>query len=740
MEGGLELRQGGGLLPARVEREAADERRARVLATGFRQLVDRGLGTAGADLGDRRGQGGRDRPGDDLEGAVGVETERPDREQRRAGERPWLDKQGGERRRRGPGTANGGDPERPRHGSDRLAVERDLGPRGVGARREQAGRDRHRGLAQAVGARRAERDRDAQERRGVRGVGEFQRHLGPADLVRVAPPHLDEGGESATGQLEIDGGSHPATGRGRRQHEVRHLEPAGRDGSRLHGVLDAAAPPVGIDRREAKRVGGARLDDGLGHELDPVPLPADDPLVRPARHHLAGGVRHGEGDAEGPASAPDARRDQEPRLAGRPGHHVGRRLQRQAAVDEGGAQGGGEHRLVARRRERDAEERPRAHRGAGPGDRDLHLVRLAVAVARFRLEAEQVVPHQLTADPLERAVRVRHGVQHETSREPGEREEPARLLLPVLVERGRRVHAAHRRVDPGPLRVQEDHVEGHLRLGSEPRDVLHLGLRLRAEALRHEDHGLRPLDTLQRGEGGGEGALRPERALTVVEVHLRRVGLELPAAARHLFGQDVRLAGQLDELRPAQVVVVLGEGDRLGQRHPVAAALRLADDPLQAAAHRVVVAAELDRLARPGDERQRGPVARGEVREEAVGGLQDVAPVADADVPAIDQHQDEPAARGVLVGAEMHGRRGRRRRRLEVATDVLGGHDVPLPAVDLHLEVRGGEADHRSAVRADDARVDRDDVDAHAKDGRRGRDGRRRGLLRCSRQHRHEQS
>ena len=110
------------------------------------------------------------------------------------------------------------------------------------------------------------------------------------------------------------------------------------------------------------------------------------------------------------------------------------------------------------------------------------------------------------------------------------------------------------------------------------------------------------------------------------------------------------------------------ERDGLGQRHAESGAVRLAHHSLGPAAR-----------PRPrgysmpprGPARRRAPRGRrGERVEEALGPLEHLAALAPADVAAIDQQQDQPASRSVLVAAEVRRAGPGRRGRLEVAAYV----------------------------------------------------------------------
>ena len=113
--------------------------------------------------------------------------------------------------------------------------------------------------------------------------------------------------------------------------------------------------------------------------------------------------------------------------------------------------------------------------------------------------------------------------------------------------------------------------------------------------------------------------------------------------------------------------------------------------------------------------------------------LQHLAAAAPADVPAVDEQQDEPAPRRVLVAAEVRGpgaaaARGGSRSRPTYSTETTRRG---LP-VHLDPEVLRAEAEHGPPVRVHDARVHRHDVDADPEDGRLAAAGGRLAGLACA--------
>ncbi len=493
-------------------------------------------------------------------------------------------------------------------------------------------------------------------------------------------------------------------------------------------MLDAAAPPPGVHRGEAQVVGG-RVHDRLGGELDPLALAPGDALVGAARGDLAGRVRQREADAQRSGRAAHAGRHEDADLA-RCGvrQRVRGEADGQAGIHERRAEGGRQQLLGSRRGGGDAEQSAGAHRGLGPGDRDLDVVAAAVAVPGLRLEAEQVVAHHLARDPLEGGFPRTDDAQHGPARLRGEVVEPRRLDLPVLHGGDRRV--VERRVRRGG--VEEDHEQRHAGPGRGDPEIAQLAGRLRAQALRDEDEGLRALDALEAPEGRPEGRLGGEGPLAVLHVDERGLVLQVQVALHRPRlrdgGRTVGLdelpglrhepsALRLEELLPAHAVVELDVGDGLGQRHAESGAVRLAHHSLQAPPHVLDLGGELD--ARPGARYEGEPhaVAGGQRVEEALGPLEHLAALAPADVAAIDQQQDQPASRSVLVAAEVRRAGPGRRGRLEVAAHVLDRHEAAGLAVHLDLEVPGAEPEHRPSVRVHDARVHRHDVDAHAEHG-----------------------
>ena len=129
-----------------------------------------------------------------------------------------------------------------------------------------------------------------------------------------------------------------------------------------------------------------------------------------------------------------------------------------------------------------------------------------------------------------------------------------------------------------------------------------------------------------------------------------------------------------------------------------------------------MVRGRLDVGAAAGQRDEADAIARREVVDQALQAIERGPAVAETEVAAIDDEEDDPGRLGDVVAADI-GQPPIRRPFGGAHRDQLEGVDLARLAVDGEDEVVGGEASDGPAVLVHDDRVDRDEVDAGAEHG-----------------------
>ncbi len=389
-----------------------------------------------------------------------------------------------------------------------------------------------------------------------------------------------------------------------------------------------------------------------------------------------------------------------------------RNTQRQRRQQQRRAKGG-RHRLTRRARarllDRAHELAAGSHGCAAPGHVDLDRVRIAVAVARIRLDGKQVIPRQLCLQPLEKRRAGPGHVHHRAARGPDERFEPlgARFAVDDGVVRLPSVgHVEH-------LLVEAQRVHARARLRGQRPD-LHREIHVvQHETFRNEDERLRRLQGLQ----AGQQIAQPAEGLVALAVRgpreLRRFGFDLGAAqfddavgtARHHAAFAI-----LDGLQRGAIAAVdglrFGHGDHVAHPH---GRLLLADHARQRDLHPLPIRGERGRRRTEAKTGHSDPIRRREAVDERAGGVGHGAAPAETDVRLIDGDHDEAPARGVLVGAVPFGHEGCSAVRLDDERHPFGRDDTPVLPIDADTKIGGRQVLDRPPAVVDDGDVNRRD-------------------------------
>ena len=234
----------------------------------------------------------------------------------------------------------------------------------------------------------------------------------------------------------------------------------------------------------------------------------------------------------------------------------------------------------------DDEARPHPQRDAGARHRQLELVRLVVAFARLRLEAEQVVRRDRVGDASEHAGALAGDAEHLAAGDAGEILQPGQPLH-VVLRRARRL-IAHGRVEERLVRLDHEHL--HARARHRPRDDRQIEVRVGEshERAGDEQHRRRRFDAGQAVQHVGDGLERVPREQFLLARQRQRL-LDDAGPAEGVLGRELALA--IDELLREHLVRI-GELGEHGQR------FRQADVGDRAAAHAFADEA-LERVARP---------------------------------------------------------------------------------------------------------------------------------------------
>ncbi len=142
-----------------------------------------------------------------------------------------------------------------------------------------------------------------------------------------------------------------------------------------------------------------------------------------------------------------------------------------------------------------------------------------------------------------------------------------------------------------------------------------------------------------------------------------------------------------------------------------AARLIQAGQPLDGLLETVAIGGERRAGGARADPDHRRSVRRLQAVDEAVHGTADAEGAAEPDVRLIDNDDDQPAARGVLVRrvAGWHRHRGRTLGRLQ--RHPVGAHDLPRLAIDLDDEIVGVQIGDRPALRIEHTDIERGHFD-----------------------------
>ena len=341
---------------------------------------------------------------------------------------------------------------------------------------------------------------------------------------------------------------------------------------------------------------------------------------------------------------------------------------------------------------------------------------LAVAVARIRFDANEIVAGQLGFDAFEvRRLCGRYREQR-PARRAGKQLEALAACLAITDRIDRR--AALRHVEH--LVVQPQRVQTCSRFRGQPPELDNHRLVAQHEAFGDEDQRFRGVDHPQPDQqiaqsldgpvGFAAGVARQRQRLGH---HLRSAQLDLRHRRAHQRWDAFAALHRIE--RPAIAVLDsqrFGQGDAV-RRNSGASGFLLPGHPADCLLDAGAIRGKRRRRRARPEARHGDAIGRHQSIDERVGGAGDAHRPAEPDVRLVDGDDDQPSRGRVFVrGEALRRRRGRRRSgRRGDQRYPFGADDAPRRAVDADREISRREGGNRMPAVVDHPDVQRGHVD-----------------------------